>query len=211
MNGGLKLKKLLVLILTLIIAVSLVACGGVDKTAVTEAFNNTNTEVKAVAALVNDNLDKMNQSTADELNVILNAMAAFKSEIESEDMTQERADKIIAELKNYPAKIAEVKSKIEALIESGGGVTEEQAATLTQLAQSLTDVQAKYAEYYDILNDETKDLVDEIAITVNDINSILDGSTEISIGQADQVIEGVQDFLGAVETGWAEIEAQLPK
>ena len=205
------MKKLLVLILTLIIAVSLVACGGVDKTAVTEAFNNTNTEVKAVAALVNDNLDKMNQSTADELNVILNAMAAFKSEIESEDMTQERADKIIAELKNYPAKIAEVKSKIEALIESGGGVTEEQAATLTQLAQSLTDVQAKYAEYYDILNDETKDLVDEIAITVNDINSILDGSTEISIGQADQVIEGVQDFLGAVETGWAEIEAQLPK
>ena len=203
------MKKLLILILTLIMAVSLVACG-VDKTAVTEAFNSTNTEVKAVAALVNENLDKMNQSTADELNVILNAMAAFKEEIESDDLTKEKAAVILAELKNYPANIAEVKTKIEALIESGSAVSEEQAATLAQLSQSLTEVHAKYAEYYDSLNEETKDLVDEIAITVNDIGNILGETTSINRTQADQVIHGVQEFLEVVEAGWTEIEAQLP-
>lgn len=202
------MKKILVLILTLAMAVSLVACG-VDKTAVVELFNSTNTEVKAVAALVNDNLDKMNQPTADELNVILNAMAAFKAEIESDDITQERADEILSELKNYPAKIADVKSKIEALIASGGGVTAEQAATLTQIAQSLTELHAKYAEYYDSFDEETKGLVDEIALTVNDIGSILDGTTAINTAQADQVIQGAQEFLEGAENGWAEIEAQL--
>lgn len=203
------MKKLLVLILTLIMALSLVACGGVDNTAVVEVFNTTNTEVKAVAALVNDNLDKMNQSTADELNVILNAMAAYKTEIESDDLTKERADEIIAELKNYPTKIADVKSKVESLIASGGGVTAEQAATLTQLAQRLTELHAKYSEYYDIFNEETKDLVDEIAITVNDIGDILDGTTAINTAQADLVIQGTQEFLEGAENGWTEIEAQL--
>lgn len=203
------MKKLLVLILTLIMALSLVACGGVDNTAVVEVFNTTNTEVKAVAALVNDNLDKMNQSTADELNVILNAMAAYKTEIESDDLTKERADEIIAELKNYPTKIADVKSKVESLIASGGGVTAEQAATLAQLAQSLTEVHAKYAEYYDSFNEETKDFVDEIAITVNDIGDILDGTTAINTAQADLVIQGTQEFLEGAENGWTEIEAQL--
>ena len=203
------MKKILALMMALVMTLSLAACG-VDKTAVTEAFNNTNTELNAVGTLANENLDKMNQPTMDALTEISNAMAAFKAEIESDDLSQERADEIVAELKNFPARIAEMKTKVEALIEGGGaGVTEEQAATLTQIAQSLTDVHAKYAEHYDSFNDDTKAFVDEIAATVNDIGAILDGSLAIDSVQADEVIQAFQEVLEAAENGWTEIEAQL--
>lgn len=204
------MKKTLVLMITLVMTLSLAACGGVDKNEVTEAFNSTNTENNVVVTFANENLDKMDQVTMDAITEIVNAMAAYKAEIESDDLTQERADEIIAELKEYPAKIAELKTKVDALIESGGaGVTEQQATTLSQIAQSLTDVHAKYAEYYDSFNDETKDFVNEIAQTVNDINSVLDGSIALDSAQADEFIQGAQEFLEAAETGWAEIEAQL--
>lgn len=203
------MKKLLVLAITIVMIISLAACGGVDKNAVIEAFNETNTQASSLAALANKNLDKMNQTTADSLNLILNAMAAYKAEIESDDLTQERADEIVTELKSYPAKIDEVKAKIDALIESGGGLTEEQAATLIQIEQSLADVYAMYAEYYDSLDDETKALTDEIVATINDIDKVLETTTAINSDEVDAFIQGVQGFLEAVELGWTEIEAQL--
>lgn len=204
------MKKLLTLMMTLVMTLSLTACGGVDKDAVTEAFNNTNTELNTVVTFANENLDKMDQATADSLTELINAMAAFKAEIESDDLSQDRADEIIAELNDYPAKIAEMKTKVDALIEGGGtGVTEEQVVELTELAQSLADIHAKFAEYYDSLNDETKAVVDEIVLAVNDINNVLDGSVVMDSVQADEFIQGSQDFYEAVEQGWAEIEAQL--
>jgi type IV pilus biogenesis protein CpaD/CtpE len=204
------MKKILVFIMALVMALGLAACGGVDKEAVTEVFNNTNTELNTVVTFANDNLDKMDQVTADSITELINAMAAFKAEIESDDLSQDRADEIIAELKNYPDKIAEMKTKVDTLIEGGGtGVTEEQVAALLQLAQSLADIHAKFAEYYDSFNDETKDFVDEIALMVNDINSVLDGSIGMDSVQADEFIQGSQDFYEAAVQGWAEIEAQL--
>ena len=50
-------------------------------------------------------------------------MAAFKAEIESDDLSHDGADEIIAELKNYPDQIAEMKIKVDTLIEGGGSVT----------------------------------------------------------------------------------------
>lgn len=204
------MKKILVLMMALVMTLSLAACGGVDKDAVTKAFNNTNTAYNTVATYANENLDKMDQPTMDELTVIGDALAAFKAEIESNDLTQERADEIIAELEAFPANIAEAKTKVDALIAgSDAGVTEEQAATLAQLAQSLTAVHAKYAEHYDSFDDETKAFVDEIAQTVTDIGRVLEGSIEINGTQADLVIEGSLEVLEAAESGWTEIEAQL--
>ncbi len=204
------MKKLYVLMIILVMTLCLTACGGVDKNEVTEAFNSTNTENNVVVTIANENLDKLDQVTMDAITEIINAMEAYKAEIESDDLSQERADEIVVELKEYPAKIAELKTKVENMIENGGvGVTEEQTTTLTQIAQSLTDVHAKYAEYYDSFNDETKDFVDEMGQTVIDIGSVLDGSIVLDSAQADEFIQGAQEFLEAAETGWEEIEVQL--
>jgi hypothetical protein len=204
------MKRLLALMMTLAMALSLVACGGVDKTAVTEAFNNTNTELNTVVTFANDNLDKMDQATMDSLQNIINSMAAFKAEIESDDLSEDRADEIIAELKNYPAKIAEMKSKVDTLIESGSaGMTEEQLATLVQLTQGIVDIYNKFAEYYDSFDDETKGKIDEIGLAVDELNSVLDGSVVLDSAQAETVIKANQEFLAEIEAGWAEVEPQL--
>ncbi len=203
------MKKLLVLMMALVMALSFTACG-VNKDEVEDTFNSTNDELTALVNLANDNLEKLNQETADAMNQILSEMEAYKAEIESDELTQERADEIVAELKSYPSKIAELKAKVDDLIENYVPVmNEEQAAVLVQIAQSLSDVYAKLAEHYDIYNDETKQFVDDIAVDVNDINSLLDGSVTIDSMQADELILSYQGLLEAVEAGWAEIEAQL--
>lgn len=203
------MKKILVLIIALTMVLSLSACGGVDKTAVTEAFNSTNTVLNEAGALANDNLDKMDSATMDALTEIANKMQGFKDEIESDELTQERADEIIDILADYPATIAELKAQVEALIAGGGdGMTEDQAAALLQINTELTEIYNKYAEHYDSFDDETKGFVDEIALTINDINSVLE-SISLNAAQADVLIEGSQQVLEAAVSGWAEIEAQL--
>ncbi len=202
------MKKLSVLILALVMTLSLAACGGVDKGPVTDAFNSTNTALTEAGTLANDNLDKMDVATMDALNEISAAMAGFKAEIESEELTQARADEIIALIADYPASIAELKTQVEALIAGDGvGLTEEQAATLTQIGAELTELYNQYAEYYVSFNDETKGFVDEIALTVNDINTVLSGGFDSA--QVDAFIAGAQDVLEAANNGWAEIQAQL--
>ena len=204
------MKRLLALMMTLVMTLSLAACGGVDKDAVTEAFNSTNTELNTVVTFANDNLDKMDQATMDSITAMINLMAAFKAEIQSDDLSQDRADEIIAELKDYPAKIAEMKTKVDTLIENGGaGITEDQMATLAQLTQGIADVYNKFAEYYDSFDDETKGKIDEIGLAVDELNSVLDGSVVLDSAQAETVIQANQEFLAEIEVSWAEVEPQL--
>lgn len=204
------MKKLLILMMALAMTLSLAACG-VDNSAAADAFNSTNDQFNSVVDLFNNNLDKMDQETQDAMQSVSDALAAFKAEIESEDLKQDRADAIVGELKAYPDKIAQLKTKVEALIESAGyATTEEQTAVLTEIEQGLADVYAQFADVYDMLNEETQAFVDEIGQQVTDIGGVLDGSTVLSSAEAaEQFIEGSQGVLEAAQTGWAEIEAQL--
>lgn len=95
------------------------------------------------------------------------------------------------------------------VVSSGANITEDQKATLTQISQSLSDVHAKFTEYYDMYDDETKNFVDEIALMISDIEAVLDGSLALEDGKVEQFIEGSQQVLEAATSGWAEIEAQL--
>lgn len=205
------MKKLLVSMMVLVMTLSITACG-VDKKAVTDAFNTTNTQLNTVTTFANDNLDKMTGEVTDALTEVANSMAAFKAEIESSDLSQARADEIIAELKNYPSKIAELKTQVDALIAGGSvGFTKEHKNKLTDISKSLTELHAKYKEHYDSFNDETKAFVDEIALTINDLGDVLDGKIKAENINADILIEGSQEVLKAAQTGWTEIEAQLAK
>ncbi len=116
------MKKLLALTLALVMSLSLVACGGgVDKTEVSAAYTSVSTAYNEVANLANENADAISQETVSALTETGSVIPEYKAEIESSDLTQERADEIVEELAAYPDQIAALKAQVEAEIGEGGG------------------------------------------------------------------------------------------
>lgn len=59
------MKKLMVLIMTIMMGMSLVACGGADKQPAIDAFNNTSTSFNEVANIINENPQAYDQDLVD--------------------------------------------------------------------------------------------------------------------------------------------------
>lgn len=132
------MKKFLALVIALVLTLSLAACGGgVDASAATDAFNTTNNALTEVSTLANDNIDMMDAEVTGALTEIATAFAGYKAELESSDLTQERADEIVSELAAYPDQIAGLKAQVEALI-SGEGAGEEPSAGGSSLLDTVS-------------------------------------------------------------------------
>ena len=59
------MKKLMVLIMTMMMGISLVACGGADKQPAIDAFNKTSTSFNEVANIINENPQAYDQDLVD--------------------------------------------------------------------------------------------------------------------------------------------------
>ena len=59
------MKKLMVLIMTMMMGMSLVACGGADKQPAIDAFNKTSTSFNEVANIINENPQAYDQDLVD--------------------------------------------------------------------------------------------------------------------------------------------------
>ena len=59
------MKKLMVLIITMMMGMSLVACGGADKQPAIDAFNKTSTSFNEVANIINENPQAYDQDLVD--------------------------------------------------------------------------------------------------------------------------------------------------
>lgn len=153
------MKKLLVLIMTIAMTCSLVACGGVDTKAVGEEFNKVSVPMDEVINLANANIGVIPEETVSTLTAISQEMAAFKADIESGELTQERADEILTSLADYADQIAALKADVEAAIAApaeeapaeevpaGDAVAEDEGASAEQL-QAITDMTTELSLLY---------------------------------------------------------------
>lgn len=204
------MKKLIALMLTLVLALSLTACG-VKKDAVIDAFNSANTSLTEVSTLANDNLDKISQDTSDALTEIANTFAGYKTEIESSSLTQDRADAIVKELEPYPAQIAELKTQVEeeiAAAESAGDVeiTDEQLQALTEAYNSVAPAFNEMyttAEANGWLNDEqTSTEINALSGSLTGIGTALTGDLSALNGSNFDELPGA---VSGLSTGIAEL------
>ena len=134
------MKKMLAMILALVMTLSLTACGGgVDASKALNTFNDTRTQLNAVSTLANDNIALMDQATVDALTKIANVFEGYKGELESDKLTQKRADEILSELAAYPDQIAELKAQVEELIAAGSADPETEPETAAAGVASLLE------------------------------------------------------------------------
>lgn len=114
------MKKLLALVMTLLLALSLTACGGKpDKQPMIDAYNAASSSFNEVAILVNDNADLVAPEMIETLNKISDMLTEYKN-LQNEDLTQEQIDIAIDFLKTVPDSMQKIKDSIEQDLANAG-------------------------------------------------------------------------------------------
>lgn len=83
------MKKLMVLIMTMMMGMSLVACGGADKQPAIDAFNKTSTSFNEVANIINENPQAYDQDLVDTMVDMAGVLNEHKQILESDDDVEE--------------------------------------------------------------------------------------------------------------------------
>ncbi len=185
------MKKILTLILALTMTISLVGCGEVDTTTAIEQFHLISAKLDEVSEIANPNADLLGNEIMDELILISDELIAFKAELESEDITQERADEIEEFSEHYFNLIESYRVNVEEIL----------ANPVLAKVQSVKQIIAELAELYN----EVADLAIENGweaeeLTTQELNVL---ATFLESTNAD----GFYDEVAALEE--AEIDALL--
>ena len=91
------MKKWIALVLTLVLSLSLIACGDiVDKQAAVDAFNKANELFNDMADAINENAADFGQDVIDGMNSLADSLEEHKDLLENaEDLTKEQLDDLI--------------------------------------------------------------------------------------------------------------------
>ena len=91
------MKKITSLLLTLIMCMSLVACGGPDRQPAMDAFNKTSNAFNEVAVAINENPDAYDQEVIDAMIEMANLLNQHKELLESDtEIDEEQLNEMIA-------------------------------------------------------------------------------------------------------------------
>lgn len=158
------MKKLIAMLLTLVMCLSMAACGGADKQPAIDAFNATSNKFNAMSAKVNENIDLFPDETISTLTDMANLLNEYKDLLQGDTaIEQEKLDEIIAWFGTVDTWVDEVNVELENLDE----VLAEEAVLLEQ-AGPLAEVYDVIASLYNeaLTQAETNGwLNDELTVT----------------------------------------------
>lgn len=206
------MKKLLVLMVALVMMLGLWGCVRVDTEKAADTFNTVSSQLDEVAAVVNANLELVDEVTLDALNKISEELIAFKTELESEDITQERVDEIITKLGEYPDQIVDLKAQAEEMIANPPTDTEWSYKDVTpEQIQAISNVLEELIPLYDKAAAEAVENgweADETALQeLNTVYALIEAAT---YGIADpSEYEGTED-MDAVVAQYQVILGAMP-
>ena len=107
------MKKLMVLIMTMMMGISLVACGGADKKPAIDAFNKTSTSFNEVANIINENPQAYDQELVDTMIEMAGVLNEHKQILESDDdVEEEKLQEMIDWYGTVDEWVAQVKEEI---------------------------------------------------------------------------------------------------
>jgi hypothetical protein len=108
------MKKILAFVLALVLSLSLVACGGVDKQPAIDAFNKTSAAFNEVAAVINADIDAYNPEDVATLTELANVLKQHGELLSGNtEITEEQLDEMIAWYAEVDQWVASVKALLE--------------------------------------------------------------------------------------------------
>ena len=186
------MKKLISMLMAGVLCLSLAACGGVDRTAAQGAMDSVANALTDTATLLEEKLATADvlavEELAKSLDAITQELTALKTELDSEDVTQERLDEIAQLTAAYEAQVKDIYAQTEQLPDApvstgltdmnGNEVTIE---TLSALAEAYDAVAVPY---------------NEIAVAVNENGWMADAQTAAEM----EALGNVLGFIGEALT-----------
>ena len=107
------MKKLITLLMTLVMCVSLVACGGADRQPAIDAFNKASTAFNEVAAVINEDLASYDQEVIDTMNEMADVLTQHKELLEGdEEIEEEKLNEMIEWYGTVEDWVADVKAEL---------------------------------------------------------------------------------------------------
>ena len=135
------MKKFIAILLTLVMCISMVACGGADKQPAIDAFNATSAKFNEMSAKVNENIDLFPDETISTLTDMANLLNEYKDLLQGDtEIEQEKLDEIIAWFGTVDTWVDEVNVELKNLDDA---IAEE--AVILEQAERL-------AEVYDVIS-----------------------------------------------------------
>ena len=181
------MKKLISTLIAGVLCLSLVACGGVDRTAAQGAMDSAATALTDTATLLEEKLETADvfavEELANSLNAITQELTALKTELDSEDVTQERLDEIARLTAEYEAQVKEIYSQCEQLPDApvSTGLTDRNGNEVTM--ETLNALVAAY---------------DAVAVPYNKIATAVNENGWMADAQTAAEMEALGNVLGAI-------------
>ena len=109
------MKKIIAFVMALVLSLSLVACGGVDKQPAIDAFNKTSTAFNEVAAIINADIESWDAESVEAMTEMANVLQQHGSLLSSnQEISEESLAEMIAWYGEVDQWVASVKEIVEA-------------------------------------------------------------------------------------------------
>lgn len=186
------MKKLISMLMAAVLCLSLAACGGVDRTAAQGAMDSVANALTDTATLLEEKLATADvlavEELAKSLDAITQELTALKTELDSEDVTQERLDEIAQLTAAYEAQVKEIYAQTEQLPDApvSTGLTDMNGNEVTiETLSALTEAYDAVAVPYN-----------EITVAVNENGWMADAQTAAEM----EALGNVLGFIGEALT-----------
>ena len=201
------MKKLATLLLALVMCLSLVACGGVDKQPAIDAFNSAVTKYDAMTAEMNENIELYPEDLVDVMIEMSDALSEHKAILEGDqELTQEDVDMLVGVFNGVEAWVDETVPQLDKYLEAN-------ALALEDVADYTQTVAVRFDVIAEMVNEDPSAYDDEFVATMVELSEILtnyivalaEGGDSLSVDDLSLFL----DVVATVDTWLQEIEPQL--
>lgn len=195
------MKKLISLLLTVIICVSITACGGStpDKQPAIDAFNNATTAYDALVDKINPNIDDYEQELIDIMIEMGDALTEHKNILESDQTyTEEEIKELVGIFGEVEAWAKNTDSILDSYIEE----TADKSSVIdlfNKVSEDFNAMAAKINANIASYDQEVIDVMTQMANALNECKTLLESDTELSAEMAEQLMSNLSDIEGWVK------------
>ena len=192
------MKKIVTLLLTLVMCLSLVACGGVDKQPAIDAFNSAITKYDALAAEMNENIESYPQDLIDIMLEMSEALTEHKAILEGEEeLTQEDVDMLVGVFNEVEAWVDETQPQLDTYLDAVGMLPALEA--FQAASDAYNDFAARVNAEIDIYPDSFIDEMNQLADLMNQMQAELENAESLTEEEVQAVIATAEGVLAWVE------------
>ena len=200
------MKKLFAILLAMVMCVSLVACGGVDKQPAIDAFNNATDIYDKLVDEMNTNLDAYPPELIDVMNEMTEALKENKAILESDtELTEENVAEMVAAFGEVQKWAQDTYDSLDEIIAEAGADKQAVIDVFNETSSAFDAMTAKINANPGAYDQQTIDLMTQMANALIQCKELLESDKQLTAEDAETLIKQLTDIKGWV----AEAEAVL--